>query len=182
MLKSGITIIFLALICFFAACKSDSPYDEEAQAAIDDEIIKTFLDSTNTTAQKTSTGLYYQVIKEGTGTRGIDLLDTAYIHYVGTILKTRVVFDSTATLSDSLASKFVLQNAIPAWIEGLRMIPPGGRIRLFVPSRLAYRNFGVGTLPTPTIPNTKYIYPNTVLEFDLRLYKIEKPKTQVTTN
>jgi len=197
-MKFRILYVVFALACFFAACKSDPPFDADAQRAIDDDIIVKFLDSAKITATKTSSGLYYQILKDTVGGKSIPLTDTVFIHYVGRMLKTRVLFDSSRTLTDTatnLSTKFILNTAIAAWIEGIPLVAPKGRIRLFVPSALAYGNFEVGTpekttttttgttTTTTTTPSKSYVPPNTVLDFDIRLYKSKQPViTPVTTN
>lgn len=198
-MKFRILYVVFALACFFAACKSDPPFDADAQRAIDDDIILKFLDSAQIKATKTPSGLYYQILNDTAGEKSIPMTDVVFIHYVGRMLKSRAVFDSSKTLTDTatnLTTQFVLSTAIAAWIEGIPMVAPKGRIRLFVPSALAYGNFEVGTpekttttttgttTTTITTPSKSYVPPNTVLDFDIRLYKSQNPdiKTPVTTN
>lgn len=193
MFKSGFLFMLFAVACFFAACKTDPPFDSETQNTIDNDIILKFLDSANITAVKTGSGLYYQILNEGTGTKGIALTDSIYIHYVGRLLKSTAVFDSTQTLNDTAeATRLILGAGIPAWVEGIPKIAPGGRIRLFVPSSLAYQNYSVGTPPdtvittvtnpnggttvtTTVTPGRGYVPENTVLDFDIRLYRTYSP-------
>ena len=100
-MKFRILFVVFALACFFAACKSDPPFDADAQRAIDDDIIVKFLDSAQIKATKTPSGLYYVILKDTIGEKSIPLTDTVFIHYVGRMLKTRALFDSSRTLTDT---------------------------------------------------------------------------------
>ncbi|MBB5636449.1 FKBP-type peptidyl-prolyl cis-trans isomerase FkpA [Pedobacter cryoconitis] len=182
MLKSKIILLFIAAACSFAACKTDPAYDQATQAAIDDGIIKKFLADSNIVAGKTPDGLYYQVIKQGTGTSDIvyNPTDTIKLRYVGRTLPPKsIVYDSTLTLIDSLAPIFIYNTAMIGWQEGLRFIRPGGTIRLIIPSTLAYQNTVVSALPGAN--NTPVFLPaNTILDFRIKLISVKKvipPKT-----
>lgn len=180
MLKNRILFLF-GVIALYAACTKDPPYDQAAQAAIDDGLIQKFLKDNNIVATPGEKGLYYNIISKGagTGSGAIDSLDTVQVHYVGKLLN-GVVFDSTAVALDTTSIK-TLQRVpfymvMPGWKIGLQLIKPGGEIRLIVPSTLAYQNQALGTIlnsnPVQPIPK------NSILDFDIKLISVTKVKQQ----
>jgi FKBP-type peptidyl-prolyl cis-trans isomerase FkpA len=174
MLKSRYLLVFFVFVCFYMACKTDPLYDDirAQQAAIDDAIIAKFIDSLDIPAQRTPDGLYYQIIEPGTPlTRAWEKTDTIGIHYVGRFL-TGQVFDSTAVADKP--TKFLMADVIQGWSEGIVLIHPGGRIRLIVPSALAYQNRQIGV--TDSIP------PNSILDFDIKLISVAPPVPPETDN
>lgn len=172
MLKSKVLLLFLLTACVFTACKNDPAYDAATQLAIDEDIIVAKLKADGQTATRTNEGLYYQLIKASADTKPVsitNLLDTVSIHYVARIFTTQVLYDSTANDVDTIATKVVLGNTIEGWQKGIPLMKTGDRIRLIVPSPLAYQNRIIGTLPA-----------NTILDFDIKLISTS-PQKIVTT-
>ncbi|PWU04236.1 MAG: hypothetical protein C5B43_04915, partial [Verrucomicrobia bacterium] len=94
-------------------------------------------------AKKTASGLYYEIIKEGT--KEMPKADSnVKIEYVGTLID-GTEFDSSKVRGQP--ATFNLAQVIPGFKEGLQLIGKGGKIRLYVPSDLAY-----GDNPLPRIP------------------------------
>jgi FKBP-type peptidyl-prolyl cis-trans isomerase FkpA len=176
MLKSKIILLFIAAACSFVACKTEPEYDQAVQAAIDDKLIQEFLANNKIQAEHTKDGLYYQVIKPGTGTDPyiINDTDTIKMRYVGyTLPPNRFLYDSTQVLIDSLAPKFVFNTAIAGWQEGLKLIKPGGEIRLIIPSTLAYQNRVINAAPGPN-NIARFLPANTILDFNIKLISVKK--------
>ncbi|MCP4074923.1 MAG: FKBP-type peptidyl-prolyl cis-trans isomerase [Gammaproteobacteria bacterium] len=86
----------------------------------------------------TSSGLQYKIIKAGTG-KAPGPQDKVTVHYSGTLINGNV-FDSS--YNDNKPATFRLDSVIPGWTEGLQLISEGGRIELYIPYVLAYRNNG----------------------------------------
>jgi len=105
----------------------------------------------------TASGLQYQIIKEGSGASPKPT-DTVKVHYRGT-LTDGTQFDSSYDRNEP--AEFPLNGVIKGWTEGLQLLKVGGKMKLFVPSDLAY-----GPQGRPGIP------PNSVLIFDIELLKI----------
>lgn len=106
----------------------------------------------------TASGLQYQVISQGTGSRpGPN--DTVEINYTGTFVDGQV-FDASAKHPGGGAAKIPLGGVIPGFREGLQLMQVGGHYKLFIPSTLAY-----GAEPQPPMP------PNATLIFDVTLVK-----------
>jgi FKBP-type peptidyl-prolyl cis-trans isomerase FkpA len=168
MLKSRILFVAFIAVCFFTACKNDPPYSETeaTQAKIDDGLIKAYLDSNKIKdVIKGPKGLYYKVLTPGTDKQMADSNSYLSIHYVGRLLLNQVVFDSTATNDTVNSTKFILKNSIEGWQLGIPLVTGGGRLRLIVPSPLAYQNRQISTL----------IIPNTILDFDIQLIRVTQP-------
>ena len=135
----------------FSACKKDS-YDAEKQAKIDDGLIVDFIAKNSIVAIKHSSGLYYQVLTPGDG-NVVTTSNTVTVAYTGKLLN-GTEFDKSSSASFSLAG-----NLIQGWKIGVPLIKKGGKIRLIIPSALAYGN----TSPGAGIPE------NAVLDFTIDL-------------
>lgn len=103
-------------------------------------------------------GLQYEVLQAGTGAKpGAE--DTVTTHYEGRLID-GTVFDSSYERGEP--ATFPLNRVIPGWSEGLQLMAPGAKHRLFVPSTLAYGERSTGQVPA-----------NSTLIFDVELLKIE---------
>lgn len=144
---------------FIASCEKPELYDENAQYLLDEALIKNWADTSKTELKKDSSGLYYRIIQEGTGLKAQNLEDRLQVLYTGKLLTDTIVFSKT---TDTVTYKFLFGNSIEGWKKGLPLIKEGGRIRLIVPSKMAYRNYDV----VPLVPK------NSVLDFDITIQKI----------
>lgn len=106
------------------------------------------------------TGLFYQIMEPGNEVRPRET-DTVVVRYEGRFLDNSV-FDSTEG-GNPVALK--LNETIPAWIQGLPLIGEGGKIKLFVPSKLGY-----GDEARPGLP------PASTLVFEVELLKVVMPE------
>jgi FKBP-type peptidyl-prolyl cis-trans isomerase FklB len=86
----------------------------------------------------TASGLQYRILEPGTGKRP-GPTDSVTLNYRGTLVEGNPFDDSTERGGPQT---FRLGGVIPAWTEGLQLIREGGRIQLFVPPKLAYRDRG----------------------------------------
>ena len=107
-------------------------------------------------AQKTDSGIYYIVEKEGEGAHPTPA-DNITAHYHGTLLNGDV-FDSS--VDRGVPFKFQLGRVIKGWQEAMGMMKPGGKAKFIIPSALAYGERGAGA----SIP------PNSPLVFDIELF------------
>ena len=116
---------------------------------------------------KTASGLRYEVIAAGEGAKpGPTAL--VKVHYTGT-LTNGTVFDSSVTRGEP--AEFRLNQVIPGWTEGLQLVGKGGKLKLHIPSDLAYGDAG-----RPSIP------PASALVFDVELIDILDAGEQPATN
>lgn len=107
---------------------------------------------------ETTSGLQYQIVEAGEGEHP-KASDRVTVHYRGTLLD-GTEFDSS--YSRGQPATFPLNGVIAGWTEGVQLIKPGGKIKLFIPSELAYGDRGA----PPTIK------PGATLVFDVELISI----------
>ncbi len=112
-------------------------------------------------------GLQYKVIKAGTGKKPKED-DMVSVHYVVSRIDGSEIENS---YKKGGPETFVLENVVPGWREGSLLMQSGAKWRLFIPSRLAYGEDGVGEL----------VGPNTLLIFDLELVKVLDPPASEKT-
>ena len=106
-------------------------------------------------------GLQYTVIKTTNGDRPNDG-DTVSVLYKGTLLDGKV-FDST---KEGEPISMSLDQVIPGFKEGLKLMTVGSQYKFFIPSGLAYGPRSVGS----------DIGPNETLVFEVKLFGITKAK------
>lgn len=91
---------------------------------------------------KTESGLLFEVIKEGYGASPVSG-NNVIIKYTGR-LADGTVFDQTGDKSVT----FPIDNLVPGFTEGLKMMKAGGKYRLFIPAHLGYGSQNVqGVIP-----------------------------------
>lgn len=106
-------------------------------------------------AQRTPSGLAYQVLRPGTGTHHPTVADMVTANYTGWTTDGHM-FDSS--LTRGAPSTFPLDRVIPGWTEGIKLMVEGEKARFWIPERLAYQ----GNSP-----------PFGDLVFDIELVKIQ---------
>ena len=137
--------------------------------------------------QKTESGLLYKVVKQGDMEKAAKSdEDVVKVHYVGK-LQDGTVFDASRfenrskeqqemirmqqpslfdekgnLLEESEPIEFPLNRVIKGWTEGMKLVGPGGKIKLYIPADLAYGRRGGGQL----------IGPNEALEFEVELLEV----------
>jgi len=111
-------------------------------------------------------GLQYKVIAQGAGDTP-KTTDTVLVNYRGTLID-GTEFDSSAKRGEP--ATFPVTGVIKGWTEALQRMKVGSKWRLFIPSDLAYGQFG----------REPAISPNATLIFDLDLLAIKTPP--VVTN
>lgn len=103
-------------------------------------------------------GLQYEVLEEGEGAKP-GPADTVTTHYEGRLID-GTVFDSSYERGEP--ASFPLNRVIPGWTEGLQLMSPGAKYRLYVPAELAYGDRAAGQIP-----------PNSALIFDVELLEVD---------
>jgi FKBP-type peptidyl-prolyl cis-trans isomerase len=145
-------LIWIILVIFIACDKN-----EESQAEKDDRIIREYLANHDIEAEKHSSGLYYLISEEGTGSHPT-ANSVVTVKYVG-YLTNGDVFDST---QGSNTATFSLSSLIQGWRIGIPLLKPGGKGTFYIPSELGYGDRNVGSIPA-----------NSVLIFDIDLIEFE---------
>lgn len=107
---------------------------------------------------ETESGLQYLVLQPGRGESHPGPKSKVLAHYHGTLID-GTVFDSSVDRGQPLS--FGLNQVIRGWTEGLQLMVEGEKVRLFIPSDLAYGNRAAGSIPG-----------GSVLIFDVELLEI----------
>jgi len=148
----------LLSLTLFISCSKDKDEVKDYTAENEKEIVD-YLAQNNLTAQRTNSGLYYIITKEGesqsegenTGegenteeneNDGHPTLNSNItVIYKGYFTNGKVFDESTEGVSYSL------RTLIPGWKEGIPLLKSGGEMQLFVPAHLGYGSNGNKTVP-----------------------------------
>jgi tetratricopeptide (TPR) repeat protein len=115
----------------------------------------------------TNSGLKYLILSKGTGVRA-ELNKNVEVHYTG-FLTDGKVFDSSVERGDPIEFILGTGQVIAGWDEGIALMNVGDKLRLIIPSNLAYGEKGTG----------KIIPPNSTLIFDVELISVGAPKPSI---
>ena len=162
MYKTSLSFIGLVILIFIVAVScgkaSNSGACSDVLPTADSSALLSFAKTNGITPVKDTTGLYYQIITQGTGATPSDN-SVIFVTYTGARLD-GAIFDSTTNASKT---GFQLGTLIPGWRIGLPKIQAGGHIKLLIPSAYGYGCQGAGA----AIP------PNTPIYFDLTLVSVQ---------
>ena len=111
--------------------------------------------------EETTSGLRYQVIQKGNGTKA-EAGKTVSVHYKGQ-LADGTVFDSSYKRNKPLDFQVGVGQVISGWDEGICLLNVGDKARLVIPSDLGYGSAGAGGV----------IPPNATLVFDVELMDVK---------
>jgi peptidyl-prolyl cis-trans isomerase A (cyclophilin A) len=97
--------------------------------------------------QKTESGLYYTITKEGTGEHPPKGAKVS-VHYRGTLVD-GTVFDSSYQRNQPIEFSVGVGQVIPGWDEGILLLKKGAGARFVIPSHLGYGAQGAGGVIPP---------------------------------
>ena len=137
---------------------------EEQKAALTEETSKAGKKFLEENAKRegvvtTAFGLQYEVVTKADGATP-KATDVVSVHYEGRLVD-GTVFDSSIQRGSPI--DLPVSGVIAGWVEALQLMHVGEKVKLFIPSELAYADQS----PSPAIP------PNSVLVFDLELLSIK---------
>jgi FKBP-type peptidyl-prolyl cis-trans isomerase FkpA len=132
--------------------------DSSARATADDAIIQQHIKEKKTDAVTKHEDVYYTIMKEGTG-KQVKVTDTVTVFYKGYLLSDGSVFDQTKEKPVT----FPLNRLIKGWQIGVPLLKTGGKIKIIIPSGLAY---SIRTR-SPKIP------PNSILVFEIEVVDVK---------
>jgi len=165
MLKSRILLGLILIAAGYTACKKVAPYDSQSQLEIDDAIIAKYLLDSNLRDSgfvKDPSGLYYRIHRRGIDTGIVTDSTLIYANYLVKVL-TKPAYDKR------LDSAFTFR--LPGYIKGIQIglqkIKVGGKIRLLIPSPLAYQQrYLKGVRDSIIVP------PNSILDYTLEILSL----------
>ena len=128
----------------------------KAKAAVEAE-----LDKLATGFEKTESGLRYQIIQKGSGSKATKGA-TVSVHYKGQ-LADGTVFDSSYKRKEPIEFALGTGQVISGWDEGVALLNVGDKARFVIPSHLGYGAQGAGGV----------IPPNANLIFDVELVDVK---------
>lgn len=114
----------------------------------------------NTLTPKHVNNVYYEILKEGSG-KQVLVNDTVTVFYKGSLFESGLVFDETK----EKPATFPLRRLIMGWQIGVPLCKVGGKIRIIIPSNLAY------SIRT----RAAKIPPNSILVFDIEVVDAKSP-------
>ncbi|MEO8887030.1 MAG: FKBP-type peptidyl-prolyl cis-trans isomerase [Mucilaginibacter sp.] len=145
-------LLFSVIVLGLSACKKGDVTAE--QASIDDRKIQAFIAANykTTTFTKDPSGLYYSVVKLGTGAYPT-ASSVIQVQATGKFLNGGLFFETSGSITSALSGY------IKGWQIGLLHINAGtlgvagtaGRIMLIIPSALAYGSTGSGNVPANSV-------------------------------
>lgn len=91
----------------------------------------------------TASGLQYKIIKAGTGPMPVDG-QKVKVHYTGKLLDGKV-FDSSVERGEPAV--FGVNEVIPGWTEGIKLMPVGSKWELYISPALGYGAQGNQAIP-----------------------------------
>jgi FKBP-type peptidyl-prolyl cis-trans isomerase FkpA len=115
----------------------------QEQMKKDDALLQDYIKKNGLTVQKTPSGIYYQVLKPGTGATPKPGQSVS-VNYNGTLLSGKL-FDSSDKQGKPIDFPIGQGAVIPGWDEGISLLNKGSKAILLIPSPLAYGTRAMGT-------------------------------------
>lgn len=136
-------------------------YNVKNQLAYDTVQIRNYIKKNNLTGfVKTPYGLYYKIVDPGSGKDAIYSTSTVTVTYTKRLLLTGTEIE-TKSLDAALLSTYIY-----GWREGLQFLNSGGKIRLLIPSDLAY---GAAAESATSTDATYKVPPSSILDYDVNV-------------
>ena len=110
--------------------------------------------------EKTNSGLYYKILKQGSGPKAQKGKKVS-VHYEGSLTSGQV-FDSSFARNQPIDFQLGVGQVIAGWDEGIALLKVGDKARFVIPSQLGYGSRGAGGV----------IPPNATLVFEVELVKV----------
>lgn len=141
--KSTDTVVYEVKFVSFKSAAELKKKEEEAaakQTGEDDQKLQAYFAEKGLSPQKTASGLYYIIDKEGNGA-AIEKGQVVTVNYTGKNLKGET-FDSNVDPQFQHVQPFEfpvgMGQVIKGWDEGIMLLKKGSKARFFIPSPLAY--------------------------------------------
>ncbi|MCB0696481.1 MAG: FKBP-type peptidyl-prolyl cis-trans isomerase [Chitinophagaceae bacterium] len=171
--QSGDTVIYEVQLLSVESAEDVKKKEEEAaskQKENDDAKLQAYFAEKHLTPQKTESGLYYIIDKQGSGPN-VEKGQKVTVNYTGTNLEGKP-FDSNVDPQFNHVEPFSFDagvgQVIPGWDEGILLLNKGSKARFFIPSPLAYGPRDMG-------PD---MGANAILVFEVEIRNIEPGDTK----
>jgi FKBP-type peptidyl-prolyl cis-trans isomerase FkpA len=145
-----------------AQARTEMQQQMAGQRQLDDRMLQEYFTQNNLKPQKTASGLYYIIDRQGSGavpTQG----QKVFVRYTGKTLDGNTFDSNVDNGKDPFPFDAGAGQVIPGWDEGIMLLNKGSKARFFIPSTLAYGP----TSPAPAIPA------NSILMFDVEVLDIK---------
>jgi len=144
-MKRIVASVLVLSFLFLNSCGKTDTGCQPVPVANEKAQLVAYCNANNITYTEHASGLLYQIITPGTGNSPVSS-STVSVVYTGKLFD-NTVFDASANPYTNL-----LSNLIDGWKIGIPLIKKGGRIKLIIPSALAYSCTGSGTKIPPNSP------------------------------
>ena len=149
---SSLTWIIM-MVCLYVI-QSCQTYSEDDLEEFDKQI-KTYVSENKLEHRKTTSGLYYHIINEGTS-RKIKYTDSVFISYVGELLNGKIIDKQEKPI------QFSVRDLLKGWQEGLSFCGENAQINLIIPPQLGYGDNELDDIP-----------PHSILRYSIKVSKIK---------
>jgi FKBP-type peptidyl-prolyl cis-trans isomerase len=139
-MKRNVLLAFLLAPLLFTACGKTSEPCVPATVASEKAAMVAYCTANNITYTEHASGILYEIMSPGLGAQPT-LTNTVSTVYTGKLLNNSQ-FDASAN-----PVSFLLNGVIKGWQIGIPLIKKGGRIKMVIPSSLAYGCNGSGSIP-----------------------------------
>ena len=125
----------------------------------------------NKKAKVTESGLVYVISKKGKNPKKFHAVKGSAIslHYTGTLFKDGSKFDSSLDRNQPFDFSYLDTKMIPGFEEGIALLGPGGKAKLYIPYFLGYGDRSAGKIPAQSD-----------LVFEIEILSIGAPKAPNT--
>lgn len=156
-MKKFLSILSISILLFCnTSCLKDDQVCTPRSVQNEQAAMTSFATTNGINAIVHSSGVNYEIITQGSGVAPT-LQSTLTVNYVGKYMD-GTIFDQT----NGTPAVFPLSNVIAGWQIILPQIQKGGRIKMIIPSSLAYGCTGYLSVP-----------PDAVLFFDVTLVDVQ---------
>jgi FKBP-type peptidyl-prolyl cis-trans isomerase len=149
-------IAFIGMVLFSLSCgKTSDTGCTPAPVSSEKSAMVAYCTTNSINYTEHPSGILYEIVSAGTGTAPT-LASTVSCLYTGKLMN-----GTTFDAATSNPATFPLANVIEGWKIGIPLLKTGGRIKMVIPSALAYSCVG-----------TTGIAPNSPLFFDVTLVQV----------
>ena len=172
----------LALVALGAGLYSCAQEQTVSDRVIEDRIIQAYVEQNHITTKPSETGLYVNVLKEGTGATPA-ITDWVMVRFTGETLEGDYFHTTDTTVFNHLDYNVNYFHIVPDFLymagampqgfrEALLKMKEGGKVDLLIPSYLGFGSYGAVKFgQMPLLPNA-YVQANRPVKYEMELVKV----------